>query len=417
MRVIDLSVVWAGPFAAELLAEWGAEVLKMEPISAIQPQTRATDGARAGWFPGGVVGDDPWNRGVSFNSSSCDKRSFTGNVRTAAGREALLRLVAISDVLVENNVPETVDKLGLTYEELSAVNPRLIVVRMPGFGLTGPYRDYRCWGNHLEAMAGHLLVRCYPDATPDAAGETYACDSIAGITAALAAAMALRHRARTGEGQLVEVPQIEAFAGLMGRELLDRQMSGREATGIANDHLTHAPHGAYPCAGDDRWIAIDVGDDDGWRALCDVLGAPQLARDARFETRASRLTHRRALDALLAQRTRAHDRDALFASLQAAGVAAAPVQDDADAFHCPQLRARGFFQPLTRADIGTYDYPGLLFRWDDTPNGHHRAPPRLGEDNAYVYRELLGYSEREYTELLASGEVGTAYPPEVLARA
>ncbi|MEX2230257.1 MAG: CoA transferase [Dehalococcoidia bacterium] len=411
VRVIDLTVVWAGPFASQLLAEWGAEVVKMEPITTVQPQTRATDGGgRPGWFAAGDPGADPWNRGVSFNCSACGKRSFTGNLRTAAGREAFDRLVAIADVVIENNVPETIDRLGVGYEALAAINPRIVMVRMPGFGLTGPYRDYRCWGNHLESMAGHLLTRCYPDATPDAAGESYACDSIAGLTAALATAMALRHRARTGRGQLVEVPQIEAFAGMMGRELLDYAMNGREAAGVANDHASHAPHGAYPCAGDDRWIAIDVAGDDQWRALCAALAAPDLAADARFADAGARRQHRRALDALVGERTRTRDRAALFGALQSAGVAAGPVQDDADAFACPQLRARGFFEPLSRDDLGTHDYPGMLFKWRDTPNSHRGPPVRLGADNAYVYRELLGYTADEYSELLASGEVGTAYP-------
>lgn len=411
VRVIDLTMVWAGPFASQLLAEWGAEVIKMEPITTVQPQTRALDGGgRPGWFVDGEPGSDPWNRGVNFNCSACDKRSFTGNLRTASGRDAFARLVACSDVVIENNVPETIDKLGVGYEALAAINPAIVMVRMPGFGLTGPYRDYRCWGNHLESMAGHLLARCYPDATPDAAGETYACDSVAGLTAALATAMALRHRARTGRGQLVEVPQLEAFAGLMGRELLDHAMNGRDASALANEHPLHAPHGAYPCAGDDRWIAIDVASDAQWHALCAVLEASALAADPRFASAGARRQQRRALDASVAELTRARDRETLWAALQAAGVVAGPVQDDADAFACAQLRARGFFEPLAREDIGTHDYPGMLFKWRDTPNHHRRAPVRLGEDNAYVYRELLGYSAEEYRALVASGEVGTAYP-------
>jgi crotonobetainyl-CoA:carnitine CoA-transferase CaiB-like acyl-CoA transferase len=417
VRVIDLAVVWAGPFATQLLAEWGAEVVKMEPVTTVQPQTRRTEGlSRPAWFPNGDPGPDPWNRGVNFNSSACDKRSFAGDLRTPAGREAFLRLVAVSDVIVENNVPETIDKLGIRYEELAAINPGIIFVRMPGFGLTGPYRDYRCWGNHLEAMAGHLLVRCYPDATPDAAGETYACDSIAGLMAALAAVMALRHRERTGRGQMVEVPQVEAFAGMMGREFLDYGMNDRVPEPRANDHLSHAPHGAYPSLGEDRWIAIDVADDEQWRALCEVLEAPDLASDGRFREAASRWEHRRTLDREVARRTGTRSREDLFRRLQARGIAAGPVQDDADAFRCAQLGARGFFEPLTRADIGTFDYPGMLFQWRDTPNRRRRPPVRLGEDNEYVYLELLGYPRDEYEALVASGEVGTAYPESVLRR-
>jgi crotonobetainyl-CoA:carnitine CoA-transferase CaiB-like acyl-CoA transferase len=416
VRVIDLGLVWAGPFASQLLAEWGAEVLKMEPVTTVQPRTRSIEGTPTSLFPDGDPGADPWNRGANFNSSGCDKRSFTGDLRTPAGREAFERLVAISDVVVENNVPETAERLGLGYEDLAAINPRIIVVRMPGFGLTGPYRDYRCWGNHLEAMAGHLTVRAYPDMTPDAAGETYASDSIAGISAALGAVMALRHRRRTGRGQLVEVAQIEAFTALMANELLDYQMNGVDAQGVANDHRSHAPHNVYPCAGNDRWIAIDVATDEEWLSLCRILGAKNLASDERFAAAPERWQNRRQLDIELAAFTSARGRDALWRDLQDAGVTAGPVQDAADCFHCVQLRERGFFEPITRDDIGTHDYPGRIFRMETAQHRPRRAPPRLGEDNEYVYRDLLGYSAARYSELLKSGEVGTSYAPSALKR-
>jgi crotonobetainyl-CoA:carnitine CoA-transferase CaiB-like acyl-CoA transferase len=478
VRVIDLTVVWAGPFATQLLAEWGAEVIRVEPITAVQPQTRGVERARyltrelvergvangslAMGYPHRDPGPDPWNRNPLFNASSSNKLSCTGNVLTPAVREAFMRLVAVSDVLVENNVPSTIEKLGITYETLCEVNPGLIMVRMPGFGLSGAYADYRCWGNHLEAMAGHHIVRSYPDMTLDAAGETYACDSVAGLTAAVATMMALRHRRRTGRGQQVEVPQIEAFMQMMGVEILDYTMNGRVAGPMGNDHHTHAPHGVYPCRPDpltpfparegetagstrrgeptvgipfagitgtpqtsegapqtlkelgERWIAIDVGDEAQWQALCRVLGAAELAADPRFVDMAGRWAHRRELDAALARFIRDRDRMDLFQALQAAGVPAGPVQDEADCFACPQLAARGFFQEQTRDDIGTFRYPGMLFRWADTPNRHRRPPVTLGQDNEYVYRNLLGLSADSYQALLDAGEVGTTYPRRLI---
>jgi crotonobetainyl-CoA:carnitine CoA-transferase CaiB-like acyl-CoA transferase len=304
--------------------------------------------------------------------------------------------------------------MGLSYERLRAINPQIIVVRMPGFGLSGRRANYRCWGNHLEGMAGHHIVRAYPDMTLDAVGETYACDSVAGLTAALAAAMALRHRARTGRGQQVEVPQIEAFAQMMGVEILDYTINGRVAGAMGNDHRTHAPHGAYPCAGDDRWIAIDAGNEEHWQSLCAVLRAPALAEDPRFATMADRWQHRRALDTIVSDLTRPWDRTELFHRLQAAGVPTGPVQDDGDCFRCPHLATRGFFQEQTRDDIGTFRYPGMLFQWLDTPNGHRRPPVTLGQDNDYVYRTLLGLSDQEYQHLTDAGEVGTTYPDRLL---
>lgn len=433
VRVIDMTVVWAGPFASQLLAEWGADVIRMEPISAIQPQTRGAERAgsltrdsveravahgtlSAAGYPDCDPGPDPWNRGALFNSSSSNKRSFTGNVITPSGREVFERLVAISDVIVENNLPSTAAKMGIDYQRLRRINPGIIIVRMPGFGLSGRYADYRSWGNHLEGMAGHHIVRSYPDMTLDAVGETYACDSIGGLTGALAAVMALRHRARTGHGQQVEVAQIEAFMQMMGTEILDYTMNGRVAGPIGNDHRSDAPHGAYPCAGNDRWIAIHVESDDQWQDLCRLLGAAELAADPRFSTTAERWQHRRELDAILGRLTRARDRMDLFHKLQAERIPAGPVQDDGDCFRCPHLAVRGFFQEQTRADIGTFRYPGMLFQWSDMPNRHRRPPVTLGQDNDHVYLDLLGYSDDAYRSLINAGEVGDTYPARVLQR-
>lgn len=416
IRVLDMAVVWAGPFAGQLLAEWGAEVIKMEPINTVQPQTRPINTNNEGWLAGNPD-DPPWDRAVNFNCSSLDKRSFTGDVRTPDGREAFLELVKTADVIVENNVPETIDRLGLTWDELSAINPRLIYVRMPGLGLTGDYRNYRCWGNHLEAMAGHLILRAYPDGTPEMAGETYACDSVAGLTAAFVTLAALRHRARTGVGQEVEVPQAEAFMQLMGVEYLDQQMNDRVRESVANDHRTRAPHNAYRCAGDDRWIAIDVQTDEQWAALCEVLELTDLASVAALATAAGRWPRRHEVNRAIEGVTSQQSREELFERLVAAGVPAGPVQDDGDAFRCPQLRARDWFEPISRDDLGTADYPGRLFKLRDTEVPKRQPPPRLGADNDYVYRELLGYDDARLQVLVDAGYVGTTFSEAALERA
>src|SRR5690606_21726894 len=236
------------------------------------------------------------------------------------------------------------------------------------FGLSGPYRDYRAWGNHLVAMVGYLMIRAYPDATPDAAGEDYACDSVAGLTAAFATAVALRHRARTGRGQLVEVPQIEAFMAMVGPDMLTHQMSGRVPEARGNDHFSHAPHNAYQCAGDDRWIALDVGTDEEWSSLCEILGLAEAGADARFASQQKRWEHRRELDAILTEAVAPWDRWRLFEALTAAGVPAGPVQDTGDCFHCRHLRSRTWFRRIARDDIGSFDHPGSVFRWASTPN-------------------------------------------------
>ena len=249
------------------------------------------------------------------------------------------------------------------------------------------------------------------------AGETYACDSVAGLTAAFATLAALRHRARTGEGQEVEVPQAEAFMQLMGVEYLDQQMNGRVREAVANDHRTRAPHDAYRCSGDDRWIAIDVQTDGQWLALCDVLGLVGLVSDEGLATAGGRWARRQELGEAITAVTRERSREGLFEALVAAGAPAGPVQDDGDAFRCPQLRSRRWFEPISRDDLGTADYPGRLFKMAGTPLPARRPPPKLGEDNDYVYRELLWYDEERVQALVDAGYVGTAYSEAALERA
>jgi len=434
IRVLDLTVVWAGTHATQLLSEWGAEVIRVEPRTAIQSSTRgaerqppspavlralAATGVSIDGFPDFDGGDDPWNRSAAFNSHARNKKSVTGDVMTPEGRELFLRLAEVSDVIVENNVPETIEKAHLTYEEVRARNPRIIMLRMPGFGLTGPYKNYRGFGLHMEAMVGHTYLRSYPDETTGAAGTSVTGDAIAGVTGAFAVAMALRHRRRTGLGQQIELPQAETFLPVLGEFILERTANGRTVEPQGNSHRWRAPHGYYHCRahpewGDDMWIGIDCDSDDAWLALCGVLGAESLFLDDRFSTATRRHRHRAELDGLLTAYTREWDVQALFLSLQAAGVIAGPVQNEAMAYRCAQLAQRGFFEELTSTYTGTHRYPGLVFRMRNTPNALRTPAPGLGEHNDEVYRDLLGYTAEEYQALQDSQLVGRDYAPGVV---
>ena len=213
VRIAEITVVWAGPHVTQLLAEWGADVIRVEPANKPQPYTRGMEqvpsrqqaqALAARGIPTRLVdndpGTDPWNRNASFNSHARNKRSMTCDIMTPEGREALLRLVQHCDVLVENNVPETMDKARIGWEELHAINPHLIMLRMPAFALDGPYRNYRAFGLHVEAMIGHTHLRGYPGQSPELLSESLASDGIAGVQGALAVLLALRHRKQTGEG-------------------------------------------------------------------------------------------------------------------------------------------------------------------------------------------------------------------------
>ena len=429
IRVLSLTVVWAGTHVGQLLAEWGAEVIRVEPRTAIQASTRGAERPPpppdvlktvAEMGVGGLVGvpdfeggEEYWNRSAAFTSHARNKLSMTGDVMTPEGREAFLRLAAISDVVIENNVPETIEKAGLTYDEIRESNPEIIMLRMPGFGLSGPYKNYRGFGMHMEAMVGHTYLRNYADERVEAAGLAVTGDAVAGVTGAFAVAAALRHRRRTGKGQLIELPQAEAFLSVLGEAILDQTANGRTMPPQGNGHPAHAPHGYYPCAEADTWIAIDCDSDDVWDQICAALRAEDLLADERFRTGAGRWTHQTELEQVLSDYTRQFPQQALFLSLQARGVIAGPVQNEAKAYACPQMKARGFFEELTSESTGTHSYPGIVFRMAGTPN-HLRTPaPDLGEHDDYVYRELLGYSEEEYQALKDKELVGRGYAPGV----
>ena len=437
LRVAAVTVVWAGPHVTQLLGEWGADVIQVEPINRMQPHTRGAEnaptpeqmqrGVERGvqpQYPDMELGDDPWNRFASFNSHARNKRSMTCDIMSPEGREAFLKLIEHCDVLVENNVPQTIDRAGIGWDELREVNPRLIMLRMPAFGLEGPYGGYRAFGLHVEAMVGHTHLRGYPDRGPDGIGETLASDGLSGVQGAVAVLMALRRREQTGEGQMIEMPLNEGFIPTLAEYLFDYTMNGVNPPSQANRHRWHAPHNVYPCTGADQWIAIDVAGDAEFVALCDALSGGRDGADAadighapldgRFATAVQRLRNIEALDELIGAATADWDKHELFHTLQDAGVCAAPLLDALEALRDPHLREVGFFEQQTVPGVGTHDYPGLTIRMQRTANQLRTPPPRLGEHNEEIYRELLGYSAKELAALERKGLVGTAYPDHLL---
>lgn len=429
VRIADLTVVWAGPHVTQILAEWGAEVIRVEPRTRIQPSTRggerpapppevlrelAASGNTMYAFPDFEAGDDPWNRGASFNSHGRNKKSMTADITTPEGREAFLRLIEVSDAFVENNVPETIEKANITWEVLKERNPKLVMLRMPGFGLSGPYKNYRGFGLHMEASIGHTHLRSYPDEPIEAAGDVVTSDAVSGVLGAFSVAMGLRHVRRTGRGQLIEQPLAEAFLPVLADFIMDYTANGRDTPPQGNRHRVHAPHNYYPCRTDGQYLAIDCDSDEAWEAICTFYEADDLLADDRFATAAGRYAHQLELDKALAAYTTLHEQRAAFFGLQSLGVIAGPVQNEAQAFACPQLEERGFFEEATSASTGTQLYPGLNFRMSNTPNGIRTGPVQMGEHNEYVYRELLGYSAEEYRALERSEQIGEGYAPGVL---
>ena len=425
VRIVDLTVVLAGPYATLQLADWGAEVIRVESTQHFAAETRgaiarpspdlveamANQGAG---YPDGVAGERPWNRYSSFNSHSRNKLSMTVDLTTPEGQEVLEQLVAQADGLIENNLPANIEKLGVTWERLSKINPRLVMLRMPAFGLEGPYRGYRTFGHHMEALAGHPIIRTYPDLGLEYIPIGIPSDAASGMASAMAFTMGLRYRDRTGKGLLVELSTAENFVPLIGEFVMDYTMNGRLWSQMGNDHWWIAPHNVYRCHGEDRWVTIAARTEDEWRALCSAIGRDDLASDPRFADMASRHENRRELDAIIGEWTATKAPHWVMERLQARGVPAGVVMNASDALHDPHLAARGFFQEVPHPEAGTYRYPVRAWRASRTPHVTARHAPLLGEDNEYVYRELLGFDDERYREFEDAGHIGRDYIDSII---
>ena len=419
VRVLDMTVVWAGTYCATLLADLGAEVIRVESIKNPAPLTRGVMAHPTeeliksappifGGMPGRVPGRRPWNRFPVFNAHGRNKLSMTVDLLQPGGRDIFNSLVQVSDVFVENNVTETMDKLGISYQSLRAQRSDILMLRMPAYGSTGPYKNFRSLGIHMEGAVGHSLLRGYADMDPSANTQVYVADAAAGAQGAFAVLAGLHHRRRTGEGQLIELAQAENVAPFMGQFFMDYSMNGRNGATIGNRHH-YAIQGCYPRNGEDRWVNVTIFDDADWAAFRTAIGSPAWAEDTRFDTQHGRYQAHDELDARISEWTRERGHYEVMHTLQQAGVAAGAVIDQADAYSDPHLKERGSFEEAYQEDVGTHLYPGAPFNMSRTPPSIRRGPVRLGEDNEYVYRELLGISDERYAELEREGHIGMDY--------
>ena len=338
---------------------------------------------------------------------------MTVDLTRPEGRDVLRRLVEVSDGLVENNIRGTVDRLGLNWEELSPINPQLVLMRIPSFGIDTPYQRYRTYGVHMEALAGHGVTRSYPDLSLDYAPSGVPSDAASGVGSAFAFLMGLRQREKTGKGLLVELATTENFVPLMGEFIMDYTMNGRLWEQMGNDHFFLAPHNVYRCQGEDRWVTIAVRHEADWAALCRVMANEELARDSRFTDMATRHANRRELDAIIGAWTAPREPYWVMQRLQQVGVPAGVVMSEADAYEDRQHEARGFWQEIAHPEAGTHRHVGRAWRASKTPHPPPRHAPLLGQDNEYVYRQLLGFSESEYERFEQEGHVGMDYDPSV----
>jgi benzylsuccinate CoA-transferase BbsF subunit len=387
VRVLDFTWVVAGPVTTRILADLGADVIKVERRGALD------FGDRRGGLSGTLM------RG---------KRSVLLNLGDPRGVDLARQLAARSDVVIDNFSARVMTNLGLDYERLRALRPDVICVRMTGFGLGGPHRDHVSYGPTLQALSGYTLLMAEPGGPPAGFGYSYS-DLAGGNLGALAVLAALWHRRRTGRGQLVDFAQLEAVASLIGPVLLARALDGDASVplGNASQEAPGAPYGVYPCAGDDRWIAISVFTDDDWRRFGAAVGNLPWTRDPRFATREGRLEHVGDLDRLVTLWTREENAETAMERLQRAGVAAGRVATAEDlCARDPQLTARGHFVDVPTPEGRSVRIDGPPFLLSDTPARVSGPGPLLGEHTDEVLSGVLGSTAEEIGALRDAGVVG-----------
>jgi len=397
-RVVDFGTAWAGPMAASLLADLGAQVIKVESRARL-------DGLRLGRpivgedIAGGDRGRWPELQPV-FHGINRNKLSVTLNLKSDEGRQLARELIVRSDVVMNNYSPGVLERLGLSYPELCQLQGDIILVSMPSVGETGPLRDILAYAPIIQALSG-LMSRVGYSGDEQLVGELQApwSDVVAAMHAALATVAALRHRNQTGQGQFIEVAQLEATISMLGEGLLDYQMSGQVAGPAGNYDPDFAPHNNYPCGGDDQWVSIAVRTDAEWQALCRAMGSPDWCGDPRFAGRPGRLVNVKDLDAGVESWTRGRSAGDVVQVLQQHGVAAMKVMNIEDQFTDPHLQQRQAYLEIEHPHVGIEWLYGMPWLLTGTPGGIRTPAPTLGQHNEYILCRLLGLPPGEFKRL------------------
>ncbi len=397
VRILDLSQVWAGPLASRLLADMGAEVIRVEACQRI-------DIARTSDLAENEPGERPWERGHG-SMHHRNKYGITLNLSHPHGVDIFKRLVRISDVVLENFSPRVMENFGLTYAVLREIKPDIIMLSMSAYGQTGPYRNYIGFGTSIEAVAGLCELAGYPDGPPTEVGSNLS-DPPAGFYGAGAILVALHYRHKTGKGQYIDLSEAETAITLIGGQILDYTMNGRVQSRIGNRHPWMAPHGVYPSRGDDQWVAIAVRSEEEWQSFCKAIGSPAWTADKRFADMLSRWQNQEELDRHIEDWTSNLDHYEVMHLLQEAGVPAAAVLTNKEVLFDQHVRERKAFEAVDHPETGRRPMPAMTFRMSKTPGSIRKPAPLLGENNEYILRELLGITEAEIAQLAAEQVIG-----------
>ncbi len=397
VKIVEFAAFAAGPVVGKHLADHGATVVHVE--AKARP-----DGFRAHYPPykDNIPG---LNRSGLFSLCNNNKLDITLNLKKAPkATELAKKIVSWSDVVIENFSPGTMKRLGLDYETLKKVKPDLIMLSSSNLGQSGPHAHHAGFGSQLSSLAGFTNLTGYPDGPPQILYGPYI-DYIAVAYGAVAILAALDHRERTGEGTHIDTAQYESGLQFLGPLILDYKTNGKIAGRNANRDPTAAPHGAYPCQGEDCWCVISVFSEQEWKSLCQVMGNPEWTQETRFASHQARKENEDELDRRIGEWTAGLTAREVTEKLQAAGVRAGIVNKMNDLYNDPQLKHRRQWFELEHPEIGVMNYQRPPFILSKIPTGSEKRDPLIGEHNVHFYQELLGMSEVEYSKMVDEGVI------------
>jgi crotonobetainyl-CoA:carnitine CoA-transferase CaiB-like acyl-CoA transferase len=404
VRIVDLTMGWAGPVGTRQLADLGAELIKVEG-RGYPDWWRGADYSEAGIEAFG------YEKPLYFNWVNRNKTGITLDLTSAEGVDLLLRLVATADAVVENYGTGVLAGFGLDEARFRTARPDVVFMSMPAFGTASPWAEVRAYGSTLEQAAGLPMVTGWPTDAPTMNHIAYG-DPIGGLSACPALLAALLHRQRTGEGQFIDLAQVECLFPLMAPWLIEQAVTGAVAPRVGNRHPHFVPHGVFPCEGHDAWVVVAVTDDAAWRALCAAIARPDLASDPAFATAAGRRAAEAELEAAIAAWTAQRSPDEAMEALQASGVAAGAARGLTEMMlYEPHLMARGYWQEVPRPHLDFFHQPSPAFREDGEPYRIRKPAPTLGQSSREVLARILGLGEADLDRLEAAGVIGEAPIP------
>ena len=389
IRVADFCWAWAGPYGALQLAHLGADVIRIESAKRLCPSRL---------IPPWPDNEPGVNRAGYFNQYNQGKRSLTLDLKAPEAIDIAKTLVSKSDIVMNNFASGVMEKLGVGYDVLRRIKPDIIMVSLPGYGTSGPEKDFVSYGPPQVAQSGLSALTGYVGGPPMMAGFSYG-DPNGGVHATFAVMAALLHREKTGQGQYIDLSQWEAAIMLLPEALMDYSMNGTQPERMGNRDPHMAPHGVFRSKGDDRWVSLSVRDEAEWQRLCEVMGQPELSSDARFASLAARKENEVALEETVTAWTQERTADEATQALQQAGIPAYPTLDAIDMVNSPHVGARDYFVELEHPEVGTRRHMGIPWTMSRTPCEIRRPAPCLGQDTDAVLTDVVGLSQDEIAAL------------------